>query len=132
MLRGCFPTRVNLHICGIECQTICALCNVAEDECREEVILWNNLEHQFHQSGSFSSIIFSILSSMTDARPLFAAILWSIWCAHNACIWENKQAISVSTCLAASDMLHDYNWYNNALVSTLFSAHAMTWQKINR
>jgi hypothetical protein len=66
----CFPTHVSLHIRGIECQIICALCNVAEDElhlfmdcvhgisCQKEVNLWKSLDHWFHQSGSFSYLFF--------------------------------------------------------------------------
>ncbi|MCH85260.1 ribonuclease H protein [Trifolium medium] len=60
---------------------------------------------------------------------LFVVILWSIWRARNACIWENKQANPVSTCLTASDLLQDYNWCCNALVSTPLSDHSMTWEK---
>jgi hypothetical protein len=121
MFRGCLPTRINLHRRGIPCQTICAICtNAAEDEfhlftdcahaitCWKEVNLWNNLEPQFHQSGSFPSIIFSIFLALEDAKQqLFVAMLWSIWCAHNACIWENKQANPVTTCVLASYMIHD-------------------------
>jgi hypothetical protein len=34
-------------------------------------------------------------------------MLCSIWRARNACMWENKQVSPVTTCVLASDMMHD-------------------------
>ncbi|GAU47271.1 hypothetical protein TSUD_280940 [Trifolium subterraneum] len=143
LLRGCLPTRFNLHRRGVQCQTICALCNNAtEDElhlftdcanailCWKEVNLWQSLEHQFLQSGSFSSIIFSIISSMEETKQsLFAAVLWSIWRARNECIWENKQANPVASCRLAFDLIRDFNWCHNMLNAYHMPTHVHTWEK---
>jgi hypothetical protein len=130
LLRGCLHTRFNLHSHGVQCPTVCALYNVAfEDElhlftdcahailCWKEVNLWQSREHQFHQSGSFSSIIFCIISSMEETKqPLFAAILLSLWRARNECIWENKQVNPMTSCRLALDMIRDFNWCRNMLI----------------
>ncbi|KAK2371628.1 two-component response regulator ARR10 [Trifolium repens] len=140
---GVVPTRFNLHSRGVQCQIVCALCNGAvEDElhlftecaraisCRNEVNLWQSLEHQFHQSGSFSSIIFSIISSMEEIKqPLFVTVAWSIWRARNECILENKQANPVISCRLALDMTRDFNWCRNMLNTDPTPTHVLTWEK---
>ncbi|PNX63848.1 hypothetical protein L195_g053718, partial [Trifolium pratense] len=95
-----------------------------------EVNLWQSLEHKFHQSGSFSSIIFSTISSMKETKQsLFAAVLWSIWRARNECIWENKQANLMTSGRLASYLIRDFNWCRNMLDTDPTSAHVLTWKK---
>ncbi|CAJ2636953.1 unnamed protein product [Trifolium pratense] len=67
---------------------------------------------------------------MEEAKQsLFVVVLWSIWCVHNASIWENKQANLVSTCTLASDLIRDYNWCSNALVPSLLPTRVLSWEK---
>jgi hypothetical protein len=53
---------------------------------------------------------------MEEAKqPLFAAILWNIWCARNECIWENKQVNPVTSYRLALDIIRHFNWCRNML-----------------
>jgi hypothetical protein len=143
MLRYCLPTRLKLHIRGVNCQTTCAVCsNATEDElrlffdcphaisCWKELNLWQRLEQKMHQSGSFSSIIFAILADLdADTQARFVAILWSIWRTRNDCLWEHKQPSTVTTCRLATDIVSDYTWCCNMLDTTQSSPPVHRWKK---
>jgi hypothetical protein len=45
-----------------------------------------------------------------DNRAKFVAILWSIWRARNACLWEQKPVNAHASCVLALDTVHDYMW----------------------
>jgi hypothetical protein len=93
MLCNCLPTRLNLHRRGVPCQLDCVLCSSeVEDkmhlfldcdqavQCWKEANSWHKLEHHQRQSGSFSTIIFSILTSLDEVSCAhFVAALRSIW-----------------------------------------------------
>lgn len=57
----------------------------------KETNLWNKIDRYVTASGSFSFIIFSILTDLdAQKRARFSAIMWSIWRSHNSCLWEQK------------------------------------------
>ncbi|MCI07354.1 ribonuclease H protein, partial [Trifolium medium] len=121
MLRRCLPTKFNLHSRGVPCQIHCILCSrEVEDEmhlfldiaqvvhCWKEANLWHKVEHIKNQSGSFSHIIFAILTSLNDAScTCFAAVLWSIWRTRNVFLWEHKPTVPTVICKLAMDMISD-------------------------
>jgi len=72
--------------------------------CWREVNLWGKLEPYMTSSGSFASIIFTILATLdVEDRSRFVAILWSIWLARNACLWEQKYVNATESCVLAID-----------------------------
>lgn len=57
----------------------------------KETNLWNKIDRYVTASGSFSFIIFSILTDLdAQKRARFSAIMWSILRSHNSCLWEQK------------------------------------------
>jgi len=44
--------------------------------------------------------------------PLFQRILWSIWRARNACLWEQKSTNEHASCVLALDTVRDFMWCN--------------------
>lgn len=93
--------------------------NDLEDEmhmfmhCKFATDCWKDgkLESHMTSSGSFSSIIFSILAALdVEDRSRFMAILWSIWCARNTCLWEQKSVNAKASCVLALDMVQYYMW----------------------
>jgi len=85
-------------------------CNFATD-CWKEANLWGKIESYMTLSGSFSSIIFDILGMFgAEYRARFVGILRSIWCARNACLWEQKLVNEHASCILSLDTVQDYMW----------------------
>jgi len=47
-----------------------------------------------------------------ENRARFVAILWSIWRARNACLWEQKSVNAHASCVLAFDTIRDFMWCN--------------------
>jgi len=124
LLRSCLPMRFNLQSHGVHCQSACVVCNNdLEDEmhmfmhckfstdCWNEANFWGKIVSYVMSSGSFSSIMFSILSVLeVDNHARFVAILWSIWRARNACLWEQNSVNAHASYVLAMDTICDCMW----------------------
>jgi hypothetical protein len=111
-------------------------CKFASD-CWKEANLWGKIESYMTSSGSFSSIIFSILRVFeVENCDRFVAILWSIWCARNGCLWEQKSANARASCVLALDTVRDYMWChrlndNGQSTTSIWSKPQVDWIKCN-
>jgi len=126
LLRGCLPTRSNFQSRGVHCQSTCVVCNCdLEDEmhmfmhckfaidCWKAANLWGKIASYMTSNGSFSFIMFAVTRSLeVENHVRFVAILWSIWCARNACLWEQKPVNAHTSCVLALDTVHDFMWCN--------------------
>jgi hypothetical protein len=87
-------------------------CKFATD-CWKASNLWGKIASHMTSNGSFSSIMFVILRSLeVENRAEFVAILWSIWRARNACLWEQKPVNAHAACVLALDIVRDFMWCN--------------------
>jgi hypothetical protein len=142
MLRYCLPTWFNLQSRGVQCPSACvASNNDLEDEmhmfmhckfatdCLREASLWGKQETHMTSSGSFAYIMFTILATLdVEDRSRFVAILWSIWRARNACLWEQKSVNAKASCVLYLDTVRDYMWCNNLNVDA--QTVDRTWAKL--
>jgi len=151
LLRNCLPTRSNLQGRGVPCQSTCVTCNNndLEDEmhlfmhckfaidCWKSTNMWGMIAPYMTSSGNFSSIIFAILRALeAENYARFVAILWSIWRARNASLWEQKPVIANTSCVIALDIVRDFKWCNrpndNVQSATLvWSKPPTDWIKCN-
>jgi len=128
LLRNSLPTRSNLQSRGVHCQSTCVVCNQdLEDEmhmfmhckfatdCWKVVNLWDKIASYMTSSGSFSSIMFATVRSLeVEIHARFVAMLWSIWRARNACLWEQKPVNAHTSCVLALDTVRDFMWCNRS------------------
>jgi len=88
-------------------------------------------------NGSFSSIIFIILATLdVEDHSRFVAILWSIWRARNACLWEQKSFNTKASCLLALDTVRGYMWCHRLnvdaqTVDRIWAKLSSEWIKCN-
>jgi hypothetical protein len=99
-------------------------------QCWKEANSWHKLEHHQRQSGSFSTIIFSILTSLDEVScaHFVVVVLWNIWRVQNEYLWEHKQVIPTTICFEM-DIIRDYNWCCNSLGATHTPIPMAVWEK---
>ena len=101
--RGCLPTRARLLDKGVNCTSLCGLC----DESYEDTIhvlfdcprarnvwqhslLWSKVYLVMQNNNTVADIIFALLRELTqDQSQMFATLLWSIWKSRNLRVWQN-------------------------------------------
>ena len=100
--RNCLPTRTRLRDKGVNCATVCALCNVDEEDSlhllfrcpgsRNIWSMWNVfsvVSHIFDQYQNIKDIIFETIKVLSNGdESLFGCIIWSIWKQRNNKIWK--------------------------------------------
>jgi ribonuclease HI len=101
--RNCIPTRVRLRTKGVDCPTVCALCNVEEEDskhvffnCPSSQNVWSMsvfsqvVSNAANGDNDVKTVIFNILQQLSKKdAALLACILWSTWKQRNNKIWNN-------------------------------------------
>jgi hypothetical protein len=144
--RNCVPTRVRLRTRGVDCPSVCALCNVEEEDtkhvffnCPSSQNVWSmSVFSQVVSSSTISdndvkSVIFHILQQLSkNDAALFACILWSIWKQRNNQIWNNVTDAQSFVFSRAVSMLQDWRAVRDAAVSSGTTTQAevqRSWRK---
>ncbi|CAJ2637135.1 unnamed protein product [Trifolium pratense] len=101
--RRCVPTRVNLWSRGVNCTTVCSLCNDHDEDSRHVFFdcpssrnVWsmcsfgNKIIAALHNNYAASNLIFDLLQQLSNEdASLMACVIWSIWKQRNNRIWNN-------------------------------------------
>nr|KYP32471.1 hypothetical protein KK1_046846 [Cajanus cajan]KYP32474.1 hypothetical protein KK1_046849 [Cajanus cajan] len=89
-LRGCLPTRLNLHRRHVPCTMLCATCNVAKD-IWIATRFWPKISQVIADNDGIQQAIFQLLQclSLSEAIDLLC-LMWGIWCMRNFKLWNNK------------------------------------------
>jgi ribonuclease HI len=101
--RRCIPTRVNLQSRGVNCTTVCSLCNDHDEDsrhlffdCSSSKNVWsmcsfrNKIIAALHNNYAASDLIFDLLQQLSNEdASLMACVIWSIWKQRNNRIWNN-------------------------------------------
>ncbi|CAJ2628079.1 unnamed protein product [Trifolium pratense] len=101
--RRCVPTRVNLRSRGVNCITVCSLCNDHDEDSRHVFFdcpssrnVWsmcsfgNKIIAALHNNYAASNLIFDLLQQLSNEdASLMACVIWSIWKQRNNRIWKN-------------------------------------------
>lgn len=108
--RGCLPTRARLLDRGVNCPSVCALCdgNYKDDihvlfDCPKARSVWwgNNLFQDIYvvmqTNNTVADIVFALLQNLPQAKiQLFVTIVWSLWKSRNMQVWQHKSESSKS------------------------------------
>lgn len=102
--RDCLPTRVKLRTRGVNCSSICAVCNAALEttwhslitcpsakECWEQLGIWNFIDSHLLVCENFRELFFALVLVLDAVQvKRFVMTLWSTWTKRNTNLWEGR------------------------------------------
>jgi hypothetical protein len=120
--RGCLPTRARLLDKGVNCTSLCGLCDESYEDtihvlfdCPrarnvwQQNLLWSNVYSVMLINNTAAEVIFALLRELSqDQSQLFASTLWSIWKSRNLRVWQNTSENSQTVFERAKYLLS--NW----------------------
>ncbi|XP_012070202.1 uncharacterized protein LOC105632431 [Jatropha curcas] len=114
--RGYSPYSVKLRERGVDVERGCGLCR--REETIDHVLRdYSKAREVWRQSGlgvalygdTFNNILLQILKSLeTDKVQLFCCIVWALWSARNALLWERKEQTTQQVLGNAVCMIRDW------------------------
>lgn len=101
--KNCLPTRVRLRDKGVECPTICEMCQGELEttwhallsctwsrQCWERVELWGVINSCMDREDSFCGMFFEVARRLNkDDFIKFAMVLWSLWISRKEKVWNS-------------------------------------------
>ena len=123
---GCLPTRARLLDKGVNCTSLCGLCDKSYEDTIHVLfdcprarnvwkhsLLWSKVYSVMRNNNTVADIIFSLLRELTqDQSQMFATLLWSIRKSCNLRVWKNKTKTIQAIVERARFLLYDWQSTN--------------------
>ena len=124
--QGCLPTRARLLDKGVNCTSLCAMCDESYEDtshvffdCLRARIVWqqslllSKVISVMQKSSTTAEIIFTLLQELPQGQAeQFATLLWSVWKSRNLRVWENVTDTGQVIVEPAKQLLQNWNLVN--------------------
>ena len=124
--QGCLPTRARLLDKGVNCTSLCAMCDESYEDtshvffdCLRARIVWqqslllSKVISVMQKSSTTAEIIFTLLQELPQGQAeQFATLLWSVWKSRNLRVWENVTDTGQVIVERAKQLLQNWNFAN--------------------
>lgn len=124
--RGCIPTRARLLDKGVNCSSLCVMCEESYEDAShvlfdcprarkvwQDSLLLSKVNSVMWCNNTAAEFIFALLQELShDQAELFASVLWSLWKSRNLRLWQNVRETSQAILECAKQILANWRTAN--------------------